>query len=70
MLKKAGAKKENKIGKFFRSTKSEFKKIVWPSFKQVSNNTFIVIAVVVIFAILIALLDLLFNVSIVQWFTK
>ena len=70
MMNKAGTKKENRLAKFFRSTKSELKKIVWPTWKQVINNTLIVIAVVVIFGILIAALDLLFNVSIVQWFTK
>ena len=70
MMNKAGTKKENRLAKFFRSTKSELKKIVWPTWKQVSNNTLIVVAVVVIFGILIAALDLLFNVSIVQWFTK
>ena len=70
MMNKAGAKKENKLVKAFRATKSEFKKIVWPTWKHVSNNTLIVIGVVVLFAVLIAVLDLLFNVSIVQWFTK
>lgn len=70
MSNKAGTKKENRFMKFVRSTKSELKKIVWPTFKQVCNKTLIVIAFVVIFGILIAALDLLFNVSIIQWFTK
>ena len=34
------------------------------------KKTLIVIGFVVLFAILIAALDLLFNVSIVRWFTK
>ena len=70
MMNKAGTKKENRLVKFFKSTKSELKKIVWPTWKQVSNKTLIVVAFVIIFAVLIALLDLLFNVSIIQWFTK
>ena len=70
MMNKAGTKKENKLGKLFKSTKSEFKKIVWPSWKQLVNNTLIVIAFVVIFGVLIALLDYLFKFSIIQWFTK
>ena len=71
MMNKAGTtKKENKLVKSFRGTKSEFKKIVWPSWKQLVNNTLIVIAFVVIFSVLIALLDVLFKFSIVQWFTK
>ena len=70
MMNKSGTKKENKLAKFFRGIKSEMKKIVWPTWKHISNNTLIVVGVVVLFAILIAVLDLLFNVSIVQWFTK
>ena len=69
-MNKAGTKKENKLVKVIRSTKSEFKKIVWPSWKQLVNNTFIVVAFVVIFGVLIALLDWLFKFSIIQWFTK
>ena len=69
-MNKAGTKKENKLVKVIRSTKSEFKKIVWPSWKQLVNNTLIVIAFVVIFGVLIALLDYAFKFSIIQWFTK
>lgn len=70
MMNKAGTNKENKLVKVIKSTKSEFKKIVWPSWKQLLNNTLIVIAFVVIFGVLIALLDYLFKFSIIQWFTK
>lgn len=70
MMNKAGTKKENRLVKSARGIKSEFKKIVWPSWKQLVNNTLIVIAFVVIFGVLIALLDYLFKFSIVQWFTK
>ena len=34
-----------RIGKFFRDTVSEMKKVVWPSKKQIINNT-VVVAVV------------------------
>ena len=70
MMNKGGTKKENKIAKFFRSTKSEIKKIVWPTWSETVKKTLIVIGFVVLLAILIAALDLLFNVSIVRWFTK
>lgn len=42
-------KKTNFFAKWFKEFKSEIKKIVWPSKKQVINNTGIVL--VVIFAI-------------------
>ena len=41
-----------RIGKFFRDQKAEVKKIVWPSKKQVINNTIIVIVAVAIFAVI------------------
>ncbi len=46
-----------RIGKFFRDQKSEVKKIVWPSKKQVINNTMIVLVAVVIFAVAVGAFD-------------
>ena len=46
-----------RIGKFFRDQKSEVKKIVWPSKKQVLNNTAIDLAAVVIFAVAVGVFD-------------
>jgi preprotein translocase subunit SecE len=60
----AEVKKENwfkrtagRIAKWFRGMKSELKKVVWPSWSQVLNNTLVVIVVYVIFAIVIGLID-------------
>ena len=50
-----------KIAQWFKETKSELKKVVWPSFKQVVNNTFVVLVVVIATAILIGLFDLIFK---------
>ncbi|MBR2499470.1 MAG: preprotein translocase subunit SecE [Clostridia bacterium] len=50
-----------KIGSYFRELKSEVKKVTWPTFKQVRNNTGIVIIAVIIVGILIALFDLAFQ---------
>ena len=49
------------IGKFFRDTFSEMKKVVWPSKKQIINNTLVVLVVVVIAALVIFGLDSLFG---------
>jgi len=57
----ANAKKQNRIVKFFKEVKSEMKKVVWPSRKQVVNNTLIVIAVVVIVGVVIAIFDTIFQ---------
>ncbi|MGX8774914.1 MAG: preprotein translocase subunit SecE [Bacillota bacterium] len=61
--KKADKKKPGffaKLGKYFRDAKGEFKKIVWPSRKQIWNNVAVVLVMVLIFAIATWGLDLLF----------
>ena len=54
-------KSGNKIIKFFKEVKSEMKKVVWPSKKQVIKNTLIVIAAVIIIGIVIWILDFVFG---------
>ena len=49
------------IAKYFKDTKSELKKVVWPSKKDVKTNTITVIAVVLIAAIVLIVLDLIFG---------
>ena len=46
-----------RIGSYFRELKSETKKVSWPNFKQVRNNTGIVIIAVILIGAFIALLD-------------
>ena len=36
-----------RVGKSFKATKSELKKVVWPTRKQLFNNTGIVIAALI-----------------------
>lgn len=50
-----------KVKNFWKETKSEVKKVVWPSPKQVLNNTLIVIAVVIIAAVFIGVVDVVFK---------
>ena len=50
-----------RIGKWFREMRSELKKVVWPTGKQVFNNTLIVIVVSVIVGIIVGLLDMAFS---------
>lgn len=57
------------IGTYFRELKSELKKVVWPSGKQVRNNTIVVITVSVLVALLVALLDFGFQ-SLFAWILK
>lgn len=55
--KKSEKKQPNKVAKWFKDLKIEFKKVVWPSKSTVINNTSVVLAVVVASAILVGLLD-------------
>ncbi|MBR5381126.1 MAG: preprotein translocase subunit SecE [Oscillospiraceae bacterium] len=41
------------VGEWFRGMKSELKKVVWPSRKQVFNNTLVALVVMVVAAIVI-----------------
>ena len=60
-MAEANAKKQNRIVRFFKEVKSEMKKVVWPSRKQLVNNTLIVIAVVIIIGVIIAIFDTIFQ---------
>ncbi len=60
-MAESNVKKPGKIATFFRDLKTEFKRISWPSFKQVRNNTGIVIAFIIILGLFIAVVDFLFT---------
>ncbi len=47
--------------KWFREMKSELKKVVWPSGKQLVNNTLVVLASILIVGIIVCLFDWLAN---------
>ena len=59
--KPAKEKKKGKMKEAWRGFKSETKKIVWPSWKQVLKNTFVVLVLVVICAVIIGALDYAFS---------
>src|SRR5574344_40462 len=52
-------KKENKH--FFKDFKAELKKVIWPTPKQLANNTVAVITIVLITAAIVFVLDLAFG---------
>ena len=47
--------------KFFKDFKAELKKVIWPSTKQLVNNTTAVIAIVLIIAAIVFALDVVFE---------
>ena len=46
-----------KLSKWFRDMKSELNKVVWPSGKQLLNNTLIVLASVLVVGVIVCLFD-------------
>jgi len=63
MAKKETNKKENNKNKksFFKDFKAELKKVVWPTPKQLINNTTAVVTIVLITAVIVFVLDLTFE---------
>ena len=59
MPKESKNKKENKH--FFKDFKAELKKVIWPTPKQLVNNTVAVITIVLITAVIVFVLDLTFE---------
>ena len=60
--KKAPAKKKrvkgsNRFAKWFREMRSELKKVVWPTPKQIINNTLVSLSVMIASAIVIWAID-------------
>ncbi|MBQ7046535.1 MAG: preprotein translocase subunit SecE [Oscillospiraceae bacterium] len=55
---KAEKKKPNRIAKWFKDLRSEFKKVTWPSKKKVFNNTFVVLVTMAISSAFVGGLDL------------
>ena len=50
-----------KIKKFFKDNKSEFKKIAWPSKDETTRRTVVVVSTIVVFEVCIAILDFIFS---------
>ena len=62
--KKPAAKKPGvfkRIWAFIKGMRSELKKVTWPSFRQVVNNTLVVLLVIISSGVFIGLVDLLFK---------
>jgi preprotein translocase subunit SecE len=58
---KKSKNKEKKQSHFFKDFKAEIKKVIWPTPKQLLNSTVAVIAMVLIVAAIVFVLDLAFD---------
>ena len=59
MAKQENDKKNSKH--FWKDFKAELKKVIWPTKKQLTNNTMVVVAMVIVTAIIVLVLDLVFD---------
>lgn len=57
----AGEKRKIDMKKFYRETKSELKKVTWPSRKELIQHTEVVITSIILVGALIALADFTFG---------
>ena len=54
-------KEKNNQKHFWRDFRAELKKVIWPTKKQLVNNTMVVIAMVLVTTIIVLVLDLAFE---------
>ena len=64
--KKDKVKFTDRVKKFWRDYKSEFKKIVWPSKEETTRSTVVVVSTIGVFAVCIAILDFIFSKGLTQ----
>ncbi len=55
--KKDKKKRKNRMTKWFREMRSELKKVVWPTPKQIVNNTIIVLVIMAISSAVVWVVD-------------
>lgn len=55
--KSTAVKKKGGVAKYFRDLRSELKKVVWPSRKQVVNNTGVVLVTMTVLGLFLAGID-------------
>ena len=53
--------KKNRASKFFRETKSEMKKVTWPSKGLLFHNTIVILAFVAVMTVILFALDTAFG---------
>lgn len=51
---------ENRVVRYLRATRSELRKVVWPTREEAINLTIVVLAVTVGMSVLLGLIDFLF----------
>ena len=61
MAKKEKKENNKQKSRYFKDMKAELKKVIWPSAKQTANNTIAVIAFTLAIALIVFVLDVVFD---------
>jgi preprotein translocase subunit SecE len=61
VAKSASRKRQNPISRYFRETSAELRKVSWPSRKEATQLTFIVLIVIGLTSMFLGFLDILFT---------
>jgi preprotein translocase subunit SecE len=59
--KVASPAKDNRLVRWYRETESELRKVVWPTRKEWTNLTMVVVVTTVVMSIFLGLLDFIFE---------
>lgn len=60
-MAKGNKKKENALVRYWKETKAEIQKVIWPTRKEVTNLTLIVLGVMVSMSAVLGIVDWLFT---------
>lgn len=61
MASPTNAKKKTKMSTYFKGVKAEMKKVSWPTKKELLNYTTVVVALSIVVAIIVWVLDIIIN---------
>lgn len=60
MATQSGVKKSpfKRMGNYFRSSRAELKKVIWPNKKELTNHTIVVVVICLLISLIVWILDL------------
>jgi preprotein translocase subunit SecE len=59
--KKSSRKQQNAISRYFRETIGELRKVTWPTRKEATNLTIVVLIVVTVMSLFLGVLDFIYT---------
>lgn len=60
----------NKVVEYFRTSQIELKKVIWPSKKETTRYSILVIGMSLVVAVFFGILDYIFNLGLTQFISR